>query len=240
MMAKLTNEQLEKGVICSSAGNHAQGVALAARKLGCNAVIAMPVTTPEIKWQSVERLGATVVLVGDSYDEAQAYAKKRAKEESRTFIPPFDHPDVIMGQGTIGMEIVRQMQGPLHAIFVPVGGGGLIAGIAAYVKRVSPEVKAIPGKKRGKLGRFEKGTCLNLKARRRKRKEERRRDWIPKAKKKMRKTKRKGKNQVRVVRVLRSSPSWFVCTLLHQRVVQRKEISSNNTISLLSVMETKD
>ncbi|XP_052876460.1 uncharacterized protein LOC108475637 [Gossypium arboreum] len=112
-----------------------------------------------------------------------------------------------MGQGTIGMEIVCQMQGPLHAIFVPVGGGGLIAGIAAYVKRVSPEVKAIPGKKRGKLGRFEKGTCLNLKARRRKRKEERRRDWIPKAKKKMRKTKRKGKNQVRVVRVLRSSPS---------------------------------
>ncbi|XP_052880939.1 threonine dehydratase biosynthetic, chloroplastic-like isoform X4 [Gossypium arboreum] len=99
----------------------------------------MPVTTPEIKWQSVERLGATVVLVGDSYDEAQAYAKKRAKEESRTFIPPFDHPDIIMGQGTIGMEIVRQMQGPLHTIFVPVGGGGLIAGIAAYVKRVSPE-----------------------------------------------------------------------------------------------------
>ncbi|PPR97119.1 hypothetical protein GOBAR_AA23551 [Gossypium barbadense] len=147
MMAKLTKEQLEKGVICSSAGNHAQGVALAAKKLGCNAVIAMPVTTPEIKWQSVERLAATVVLVGDSYDEAQAYAKKRAKEGSRTFIPPFDHPDVIMGQGTVGMEIVRQMQGPLHAIFVPVGGGGLIAGIAAYVKRVSPEV--------GKLNRTE-------------------------------------------------------------------------------------
>ncbi|KAK8477312.1 hypothetical protein V6N11_046759, partial [Hibiscus sabdariffa] len=143
MMAKLPKGQLEKGVICSSAGNHAQGVALAAKELGCNAVIAMPVTTPEIKWQSVERLGATVVLVGDSYDEAQAYAKKRAKEESRTFVPPFDHPDVIMGQGTVGMEIVRQMQGPLHAIFVPVGGGGLIAGIAAYVKRVSPEVKII-------------------------------------------------------------------------------------------------
>lgn len=93
-----------------------------------------------LQWQSVERLGATVVLVGDSYDEAQTYAKKRAKEEDRTFIPPFDHPDVIMGQGTVGMEIVRQMQGPLHAIFVPVGGGGLIAGIAAYVKRVNPEV----------------------------------------------------------------------------------------------------
>ncbi|XAR64602.1 Threonine ammonia-lyase [Bertholletia excelsa] len=143
MMAKLPKEQLERGVICSSAGNHAQGVALAAQRLGCNAVIAMPVTTPEIKWKSVKRLGATVVLVGDSYDEAQAYAKKLGEEEGRTFIPPFDHPDVIMGQGTVGMEIVRQMQDPLHAIFVPVGGGGLIAGIAAYVKRVSPEVKII-------------------------------------------------------------------------------------------------
>lgn len=144
MMAKLPSELLENGVICSSAGNHAQGVALAAKRLNCDAVIAMPVTTPEIKWKSVEALGATVVLVGDSYDEAQAYAKKRALEEGRAFVPPFDHPDVIMGQGTVGMEIVRQMQdGPLHAIFVPVGGGGLIAGIAAYVKRVSPEVKII-------------------------------------------------------------------------------------------------
>ncbi|KAK8553884.1 hypothetical protein V6N13_072816 [Hibiscus sabdariffa] len=143
MMANLPKEQLERGVICSSAGNHAQGVALSAKKLGCNALIAMPVTTPEIKWRSVEGLGATVVLVGDAYDEAQAYAKKRAKEEVRTFVPPFDHPDVIIGQGTVGMEIVRQTQGPLHAIFVPVGGGGLIAGIAAYVKRVSPKVKII-------------------------------------------------------------------------------------------------
>lgn len=144
MMAKLPKEQLERGVICSSAGNHAQGVALSAKKLGCDAVIVMPVTTPEIKWKSVERLGATVVLVGDSYDEAQAYATMRAQKESRTFIPPFDNPDVIIGQGTIGMEIVSQMKGrPLHAIFVPVGGGGLIAGIAAYVKRVKPEVKII-------------------------------------------------------------------------------------------------
>ncbi|KAK6152346.1 hypothetical protein DH2020_014981 [Rehmannia glutinosa] len=143
MMAKLPKEQLERGVICSSAGNHAQGVALSAQRLGCNAVIAMPVTTPEIKWRSVERLGATVVLIGDSYDEAQAYAKKRAEEEGRTFIPPFDHPDVIIGQGTVGMEIVKQMKGPIEAIFVPVGGGGLIAGIAAYVKRVSPDVKII-------------------------------------------------------------------------------------------------
>ncbi|GAU31229.1 hypothetical protein TSUD_210860 [Trifolium subterraneum] len=138
MMAKLPKEVLKKGVICSSAGNHAQGVALSAKRLNCNAIIAMPVTTPDIK-----RLGATVVLIGDSYDEAQAYAKKRAIEEGRTFIPPFDHPDVIMGQGTIGMEIVRQMKGPIHAIFVPVGGGGLIAGIAAYVKRTNPQVKII-------------------------------------------------------------------------------------------------
>ncbi|KFK38389.1 hypothetical protein AALP_AA3G107100 [Arabis alpina] len=143
MMAKLPKEQLAKGVICSSAGNHAQGVALSATELGCTAVIAMPATTPEIKVQSVKNLGATVVLVGDSYDEAQAYAKKRAVEEGLTFIPPFDHPDVIAGQGTVGMEIMRQASGPLHAIFVPVGGGGLIAGIAAYVKRVSPEVKII-------------------------------------------------------------------------------------------------
>lgn len=146
MMAKLRKDQLDRGVICSSAGNHAQGVALSAQKLDCDAVIVMPVTTPEIKWRSVERLGAKVVLVGDSYDEAQSYAKSRAKEEGRAFIPPFDHPDVISGQGTIGMEIVRQMQamqGPIHAIFVPVGGGGLIAGIAAYLKTVSPEVKII-------------------------------------------------------------------------------------------------
>lgn len=143
MMAKLSKEQLDKGVICSSAGNHAQGVALAGKKLNCDAVICMPVTTPEIKWKSVERLGATVVLVGDSYDEAQAYAKKRGAEEGRTFIPPFDHPDVIIGQGTVGMEIVRQMKDPIHAVFVPVGGGGLIAGIAAYIKRVAPDVKII-------------------------------------------------------------------------------------------------
>lgn len=88
----------------------------------------------------MERFGATVVLKGDSYEEAQSYAKLRCEQEGRTFVPPFDHPDVISGQGTVGMEIIRQLQGPLHAIFVPVGGGGLIAGIAAYVKRVRPEV----------------------------------------------------------------------------------------------------
>ncbi|KAH0459696.1 hypothetical protein IEQ34_012510 [Dendrobium chrysotoxum] len=143
MMSKLLKEQLDQGVICSSAGNHAQGVALAAQKLGCDAVIIMPVTTPEIKWRSVQRLGATVVLKGDSYDEAQLYAKQRAESDGRTFIPPFDHPDIIMGQGTVGMEIVRQIKGPLHAVFVPVGGGGLIAGIATYIKCVCPEVKVI-------------------------------------------------------------------------------------------------
>uniref|UniRef100_A0A0C9RGY0 Threonine dehydratase n=1 Tax=Wollemia nobilis TaxID=56998 RepID=A0A0C9RGY0_9CONI len=143
MMAKLPKEQLEKGVICSSAGNHAQGVALAAERLNCNAVIVMPVTTPEIKWKSVERLGATVVLIGDSYDEAQAYAKRRGEEEGRIFVPPFDHPDVIIGQGTVGMEIIHQNPGPIHAVFVPVGGGGLIAGIAAYMKQVRPEVRII-------------------------------------------------------------------------------------------------
>ncbi|XP_059296283.1 threonine dehydratase 1 biosynthetic, chloroplastic isoform X2 [Lycium ferocissimum] len=143
MMAKLPREQLERGVICSSAGNHAQGVALSAQRLGCDAVIAMPVTTPDIKWKSVKRLGATVVLVGDSYDEAQAYAKERAEAEGRTFIPPFDHPDVIIGQGTVGMEINRQLKENIHAIFVPVGGGGLIAGIAAYLKRVAPDIKII-------------------------------------------------------------------------------------------------
>ncbi|KAI3843780.1 hypothetical protein MKX03_017977 [Papaver bracteatum] len=143
MMAKLSKYQLSRGVICSSAGNHAQGVALAAQKLGCDAVIVMPVTTPEIKWKSVERLGAKVVLVGDSYDEAQEYAKQLGEQEGHTFVPPFDHPDVITGQGTVGMEILHQMKEPLHAIFVPVGGGGLIAGIAAYVKLVRPEVKII-------------------------------------------------------------------------------------------------
>ncbi|KAK9999482.1 hypothetical protein SO802_019085 [Lithocarpus litseifolius] len=143
MMAKLSREQLRKGVICCSAGNHAQGVALSAQKLGVDAVVAMPTTTPEIKLKTVERLGATVVLVGESYAEAQEYAKRRAKEEGRTFVPGFDHPDIIAGQGTVGMEIVRQLRAPLHAIFVPVGGGGLIAGIAAYVKSVCPEVKII-------------------------------------------------------------------------------------------------
>ncbi|GJW09093.1 shugoshin [Tanacetum coccineum] len=133
-MAKLSKEKLDQWVICSSAGNHGQGVALSAKTLGCDVVIVMPVTTPRIKWESVKRLGATVVLKGDSYKEAQAYAKKRGVVENRTFIPPFDHPDVISGQGTVRMEIVRQLKGPIHAIFVPIGGDSLIDGIAAYVR----------------------------------------------------------------------------------------------------------
>ncbi|XP_019186655.1 PREDICTED: threonine dehydratase biosynthetic, chloroplastic-like [Ipomoea nil] len=143
MMAKLPREVLDRGVICSSSGNHAQGVALSAQKLGCNAVIVMPVTTPEIKWRSVERFGATVALVGDSFIEAQTYAKRRGEEEGRTFIPAFDHPDIIAGQGTVGKEIINQANFPIHAIFVPVGGGGLIAGIAAFVKMFNPQVKII-------------------------------------------------------------------------------------------------
>ncbi|CAI7874859.1 unnamed protein product, partial [Closterium sp. NIES-53] len=111
MMAHLTPRQLAKGVICSSAGNHAQGVALSASRLHCSAIIAMPVTTPEIKWRAVQRLGAEVVLVGDSYDETQAYAKRRAKEEGRVLIPPLDHELVIAGQGTVGMEMLLPASG---------------------------------------------------------------------------------------------------------------------------------
>lgn len=96
-----------------------------------------------MQWKSVERLGATVIRKGDTYDEAQAYAKAQAKAEGRTFVPPFDHPDIIIGQGTVGMEISRQFKDDIHAIFVPVGGGGLIAGIAAYLKKVSPDIKII-------------------------------------------------------------------------------------------------
>eukprot|EP00894_Picocystis_sp_ML_P004290 jgi/Pico_ML_1/54807/g670.t1 len=143
-MVRMDAEARKKGVVCSSAGNHAQGVAMAAAKLGCSAVICMPVTTPDIKVTNVRRLGAEVVLVGETYDECQAYAKERGREDGRTFVHPFDDPDVIAGQGTVGMEILRQCGNELpEAIFVPVGGGGLIAGIAAYVKAVRPEIKVI-------------------------------------------------------------------------------------------------
>ncbi len=142
-MARLSPEILDRGVIAASAGNHAQGVVLAARRLGCAAVIVMPVTAPRIKVEAVERLGGTVVLWGESYSDAGRRALEIAAETGRTLIPPFDDPDVIAGQGTIGMEILRQHPDPIHSIFVPVGGGGLAAGIAAYVKRLRPEIRVI-------------------------------------------------------------------------------------------------
>jgi threonine dehydratase len=142
-MAQLTPEQLARGVIAASAGNHAQGVALAAQRLRCKAVIVMPVTTPAIKVNAVKARGAQVVLSGDSYSDAYVHAKKLASRSRMCFVHPYDDPDVIAGQGTIGMEVLRQATEPVHAIFVPVGGGGLIAGIAAYVKRLRPDIKII-------------------------------------------------------------------------------------------------
>jgi len=142
-MAHLPPAALKRGVICASAGNHAQGVAFAAQKLGCRAVIVMPVTTPRIKIDAVAARGAKVVLHGDAYDDAYAHSLKIARREKLTYVHPYDDPDVIAGQGTIGMEILRQHSGPLDAVFVAVGGGGLIAGIGAYIKRLRPEVKII-------------------------------------------------------------------------------------------------
>ncbi len=142
-MARLPAETLARGVIAASAGNHAQGVALAARKLGCRAVIVMPVTTPHVKIEAVRALGGEVVLTGDSYSDAAAAALQLQQRESLAFVHPFDDPDVIAGQGTIGMEILRQHPGPIEALFVPIGGGGLAAGIACYVKQVRPEIRVI-------------------------------------------------------------------------------------------------
>ena len=142
-MVRLPKAALDRGVIAASAGNHAQGVALAAQKLRCKATIVMPVTTPQIKVDAVRARGARVVLHGDSYDEAYAQAKILVQKQLLTFVHPYDDADIIAGQGTIGMEILRQHAEPIHAIFVPVGGGGLIAGIAAYVKRLRPEIKVI-------------------------------------------------------------------------------------------------
>ncbi|MEM9946086.1 MAG: threonine ammonia-lyase, biosynthetic, partial [Cyanobacteria bacterium P01_D01_bin.36] len=142
-MAQLTPELLQRGVIAASAGNHAQGVALGAKVLGTTAMIVMPVTTPQVKIDAVKARGGKVVLHGDTYDDACAYAKQLEIEKGLTFVHPFDDPDVIAGQGTIGMEILRQYQKPIHAIFVAIGGGGLISGIAAYIKRLRPEIKII-------------------------------------------------------------------------------------------------
>jgi threonine dehydratase len=142
-MAKLSDEDITRGVIAASAGNHAQGVALGAQRLGTQATIVMPVTTPQIKVDAVKGRGAEVILEGLSYEEAYRHAVKLGEERGLTFIHPYDDPDVIAGQGTIGMEILRQHSKPIDAIFLAVGGGGLIAGVGSYIKRISPHTKII-------------------------------------------------------------------------------------------------
>ncbi|CAN1551022.1 IlvA Threonine dehydratase [Burkholderiaceae bacterium] len=146
-MAHLTPAQLKKGVICASAGNHAQGVALGAKRLGTKAIIVMPTTTPSVKIEAVKALGGDVVLSGDSYSDAYTHALTLEKKNGMTFVHPFDDPDVIAGQGTIAMEMLRQLQGlnihKLDAVFVAIGGGGLIAGVANYIKAVRPDIQVI-------------------------------------------------------------------------------------------------
>jgi threonine dehydratase len=142
-VSKLTAEERAKGVVAASAGNHAQGLALAAKKLGIKATIVMPCTTPNIKVASVKARGAKVILHGDTFDEASTYSQKLVEEKGLVYIHPYDDPDVIAGQGTIGVELLRQQTGDIDAIFIPVGGGGLIAGVAAYVKYLRPEIKII-------------------------------------------------------------------------------------------------
>jgi threonine dehydratase len=146
-MVHLSPEQLARGVICASAGNHAQGVAMSAHKLGTRAVIVMPTTTPQLKVDAVRQLGGEVVLAGDSYSDAHGHAVMLEKEQGLTFVHPFDDPDVIAGQGTIAMEILRQLQklgsSRLDAVFVAIGGGGLVSGVANYIKAVRPEIKVI-------------------------------------------------------------------------------------------------
>src|SRR6516164_10896627 len=142
-IANLSDAVARRGVICSSAGNHAQGVALAARKRGIPALVVMPQTTPQIKVQAVVDLGAEVVLHGDDYDSAFERALALGRERMLAFVHPFDDADVIAGQGTIGVEIARQTGGELDAVFVPVGGGGLIGGIAVYIKYLFPRVRII-------------------------------------------------------------------------------------------------
>tara|TARA_R110002094_G_scaffold61829_4_gene72366 strand:- start:2628 stop:4139 length:1512 start_codon:yes stop_codon:yes gene_type:complete len=142
-MTQLTEAQRQCGVVAASAGNHAQGLALSAKVMGVKATIVMPKTTPDIKVNSVRAHGAKVVLHGDSFEEASKYSQQLVEEKGLVYVHPYDDPDVIAGQGTIGMEILRQQSGPIDAIFVPVGGGGLISGIAVYVKYLRPEIKVI-------------------------------------------------------------------------------------------------
>jgi len=155
-IAQLSATAAQRGVICASAGNHAQGVALAARTRGIGAVVVMPITTPEIKVQAVADLGAEIVLHGDDYDAANEHAVGLARDRNLVFVHPFDDPDVIAGQGTIAMEILRQAHGDgIEAIFVPIGGGGLIGGIAAYVKSLYPRIKIIGVEPEDAAGMFE-------------------------------------------------------------------------------------
>jgi len=178
-MVHLAPEQLRHGVICASAGNHAQGVALAAHRLGARAVIVMPVTTPQVKIEAVKALGGEVLLHGESYSDAHLRAVELGQQQQLTFVHPFDDPDVIAGQGTIAMEILRQHQGPLDAVFVAIGGGGLVAGVANYIKAVRPEIRiigvqmndsdamaqSIAARKRvtlGDVGLFSDGTAVKL------------------------------------------------------------------------------
>ncbi|WP_298035049.1 threonine ammonia-lyase, biosynthetic [uncultured Desulfovibrio sp.] len=142
-MARLSPEELRRGVIAASAGNHAQGVALSAQRLGCEATIVMPVTTPAIKISAVRRLGGQVVLSGESFSDAWRHTRDLIRQSGAVFIPPFEDPDVIAGQGTIGMEILRQHPDDIHAVFVPIGGGGMAAGVAAYIKHLRPDIRLI-------------------------------------------------------------------------------------------------
>lgn len=142
-VAHLSAASRARGVITASAGNHAQGLALAAQHLGIAARIVMPLTTPQIKIDGVRSRGAEAILHGEGFSQALDHALKLAAQHGLTFVPPFDHPDVIAGQGTVGVELLRQQTGQLDAIFVPVGGGSLIAGVAAYIKQLRPEVKII-------------------------------------------------------------------------------------------------
>lgn len=142
-IASLSDEERSRGVITASAGNHAQGVALSASRIGVEATIVMPQTTPEIKVQAVKRMGAKVIIHGERFDDSRLEALQRSEKENKVFVHPYDDLDVIAGQGTIAMEILRQFSDPIHAVFIPVGGGGLIAGMAAYIKYLRPEVLVI-------------------------------------------------------------------------------------------------
>src|SRR5690606_23387405 len=142
-MVHLEPDILARGVVAASAGNHAQGVAMAAQKLRCTATIFMPVTTPAIKVAAVRNLGARVRMTGESFDETHREAEAFCEEKGQTYVPPFDDPDIIAGQGTIGMELLNQHGGEVDAIFVPVGGGGLISGIATYVKQLRPSIRIV-------------------------------------------------------------------------------------------------